>query len=237
MKTQIKSKAPETISIIVHKLKNPIAVIKGYLEALITGDRGELNEGQKEYLNDAFLNVKEMSKNIDNLIDASSIDAKEYKLNIQEVDLVNLVEKAMQGFAIWAKAANCDIKFEKEDNIPLVLTDPFKIKKVIDNIVSNGIKYNKEKGEVVVSIYFDKEKNKVVFKCKDNGIGFPQEDYQKVFTKFYRSEGAVDIDPFGSGLSLYINKAIVELSGGEIWFETNKDKGVAFYFSLPSVKN
>ncbi len=73
----------------------------------------------------------------------------------------------------------------------------------------------------------------MIFMCKDNGIGIPEEDFKKVFTKFYRSERAVEIYPDGNGLGLYISKAIVEASGGKIWFEKNRGSGVTFSFSVP----
>lgn len=227
----------KTISIVIHRLKNPIAVIRGYLDALISGDCGKINEKQEEYLKDALLNVKTMSKNIDNFIDASRIETGEYNLNIQEVDLNELISSLMKDFKIWAIAANSEINFKKEGDIPLVLTDSFKIKKVIENLISNAIKYNDSKGVVKISLEDDKEKKEVLFSCKDNGIEIPEEDYNKVFTKFYRSEKSTDIDLFGSGLSLYISKAIIELSGGKIWFEKNKDRGMTFYFSLPIANN
>jgi len=233
-----KYKIAETISIIAHRLKNPIAVIKGYLEALLEGDCGEINQTQKEYLGDALLNVKEMSKTLDSLIDASRIDAKEYKLNIQSVDMSKLADEIMQGFYIWAKAANCEISFKKDENIPLVMTDPVKIKQVMDNFIANAIKYNHGKGVVSVSLLFQPKNKEILFQCQDNGIGIAKEDYKKVFTKFYRSQEAIAIDSSGAGLSLFISKAIIELSGGKIWFtkNTGKNEGTIFSFSLPVSK-
>ncbi len=231
-----KYKIAETISIIAHQLKNPIAIIKGYLEALITGDCGEINLSQKEYLNDALFNVKEMSKIIDNLIDASRIDAGEYKLSLKLVSLEEIAFKVLAGFYQWAQAANCKIVFQKQKNLPSVLTDPAKIKQVMENLISNAIRYNLGRGTIEVSLLLKAAKKEIIFSCKDNGIGIPKEDYKKVFTKFYRSEKSIETDPSGAGLGLYINKAIIELSGGKIWFIKNKKRGVTFYFSLPITK-
>jgi len=232
-----KYKIAETISIVAHQLKNPIAIIKGYLEALLAGDRGEINLSQKEYLGDALFNVKEMSKTIDNLIEASRIDAKEYKLNIKPVSLEEVTFRVLSDLSQWAEAANCKIIFQKQKNLPSVLTDPVKIKQVISNLISNAIKYNAGRGVIEVSVLLKKTEKEILFSCKDNGIGIPKEDYKKVFTKFYRSEKAIEIDPSGSGLGLYINKAIVELSRGKIWFAKNKKRGTTFNFSLPIAKS
>ena len=231
-----KYKIAETISIVAHSLKNPIAVIKGYLEALIGGDCGEINLRQKEYLGDALFNVKEMSKIIDNLIDASRIEAGEYRLNIQPVSLEEISFQVLSGFHQWAQAANCKIVFRKQKELPLVMADSVKTRKVIEGLISNAIKYNIGQGVIEVSLSLKVGKKEIIFSCKDNGVGIPKEDYKKVFTKFYRSVKAIEIDPSGSGLSLYIGKAIIELSGGKIWFQKNKNRGMVFSFSLPIAK-
>jgi len=232
-----KYKIAETVSVIAHHLKNPIAIIKGYLESLIVGDCGEVNQEQKEYLSDALTNVREMSKTIDDLIDISRIEERKYKLNFKPVSLEEIIFKVLSDFFHWARASNCKIIFKKPKKMPQVLTDPERIKYVIENIISNAIKYNLDHGIIEVSVALKQTEKEILFSCKDNGIGIPEEDYKKVFTKFYRSEKAMEIDPSGSGLGLYVNKAIVELSGGRVWFAKNKNgRGMTFYFSLPIAK-
>lgn len=232
-----KYKISEAVSVIAHHLKNPIAIIKGYIEALVAGDCGEVNLAQKEYLNDALINVKEMSKTVNDLIDISRIEEGEYKLSFKPVSLEETIFQVLSDFFHWAKASNCKIIFKKPKKLPQVFTDPQKIKYVIENIISNAIKYNLEHGIIEVSVALKQTKKEILFSCKDNGIGIQEEDYKKVFTKFYRSEKALEIDPSGSGLGLYVNKAIIELSGGKIWFTKNKNgRGMTFHFSLPIAK-
>lgn len=233
-----KYKISEAISVIAHHLKNPIAIVKGYVEALLAGDCGEINLAQKEYLNDALTNVKEMTKTINDLIDISRIEEGAYKLNLKPVSLDEVIFQVLSDFFHWAKASNCKIVFKKQNKLPQVLTDPQKIKYVIENIIANAIKYNLGHGLIEVSVALKQTKKEILFSCKDNGIGIPKEDYKKVFSKFYRSEKAMEIDPSGSGLGLYVNKAIVEASGGKVWFSKNKNgKGTTFYLSLPIVNS
>ena len=231
-----KYKLGEAVSIIAHRLKNPIAIVKGYLEALISEDCGEINQDQKEYLSDAIINLKEMSKTVSDLISVSIIEESKYKLNLKLVSLEDIVFKVLSEFFYWAKASNCKIVFKKAKKLPQVLTDPDKIKSVVENLISNAIKYNLGSGLIEVSVLLRQRGQEILFSCKDNGIGILEKDYKKVFTKFYRSEEALEVDPSGSGLGLYIDKAIVELSGGRIWFESNKNKGTTFYFTLPIAK-
>lgn len=233
-----KYKIAEAVSVIAHHLKNPIAIVKGYIEALIAGDCGEVNSAQKEYLNDALINVKEMSNTINDLIDISRIEEGDYKLNLKPVSLEEIIFHVLSDFFHWARASNCKLIFKKQKKLPQVWTDPQRITYVIENIVSNAIKYNFDHGIIELSVALKQTGKEILFSCKDNGIGIPEEDYKKVFTKFYRSEKALEIDPSGSGLGLYVNKAIIELSGGKIWFTRNKNgKGTTFYFSLPIVKS
>jgi len=227
-----KYKIAEAISIIAHQLKNPIAIIKGYLEALISGDFGKINPMQREYLNDAITNVLRMSRIIDNLIEVSAIEEGKYKLNLKKVSLEDIASDVARDFFHWAKASNCKIIFKKPKKLPQVFADPIKIRQVIENLISNAIKYNLGRGIIEVFVTLRKKEGEIIFCCKDNGISIPKEDFKKVFTKFYRSEKAMEIDPSGSGLGLYINKAIVELGGGKIWFSKNPKKGMTFCFSL-----
>ena len=95
----------------------------------------------------------------------------------------------------------------------------------------NAIKYSRGKGQIMFSV--KKDGDKVLFACRDNGIGIADSDKDKMFGKFYRSPRVSALAPDGSGLGLYISKAIIELSGGKIWFESEVDKGTTFYFTLP----
>lgn len=234
-KTNIKKpKITEIVSIAAHQLKTPITVIKGYLEALISGDCGQINPFQKEYLSDALENVKRISAFIENLLDVSRIEANQFDLKIEPIAMEDISQQAIIELSMWIKASNCEISFKKPAELPKVLADEAKIRQVIQNLITNAIKYKTGRGKLEVNL---RQKGKeVIFECKDNGIGIPKKDFDRVFSKFYRSEDAMELDPSGSGLGLYINKAIIEFSGGKIWFSKNKDAGMTFCFSLPAVK-
>ena len=235
-KSYRKPKIAETISIVTHQLKSPLSVIKSYLEALISGDCGEVNSLQREYLSDALENVERMKRNIDDLLIIQRVEEGKLKIERNPVSLDKITSDVLKNFFYWAKASNCQIFFKKSKKLPLVLGDPQAIRGVIENLVANAIKYTQEKGKIVISIVPSKTNEKIIFSCKDNGIGIPEKDFKKIFTKFYRSDRAMELDPLGAGLGLYINKAIVTLCGGEIWFSRNKDAGMTFYFSLPVAK-
>jgi signal transduction histidine kinase len=225
------SKITETVSIVAHHLKSPLSVIKGYIEALISGDCGEINPLQKEYLSDALENIEKMKEHINDLLIIQKLEEGKFRIDPKSVSLEKITSDVLDNLSLWAKALNCQIVFEKPKKLPSIVIDPRAIKQVIENLISNGIKYTKGKGKVEISI---KQKGKdIIFSCKDNGIGIPKKDFDKVFTRFYRSEEAIELDPSGAGLGLFINKSIIELSNGKIWFSRNKGSGMTFYFSLP----
>jgi len=229
------SKITDSISVVAHQLKSPLSVIKGYLEALLSGDCGKINSFQREYLSDALENVQRMKRNINDLLFIQKIEEDKLQILQKPFSLEKLTLEIINDLSLWAKASNCEIVFKKSNKLPKVLADPYLIRGVIENLISNAIKYNQGKGKIEISIL---QKNKsLVFVCKDNGIGIPKEDFKKVFTKFYRSQKAMELDPYGAGFGLYINKAVIEKSGGKIWFSKNKGSGMTFYFSLPTAKN
>lgn len=237
-KTSRKSQKPkiaDTVSIIAHQLKSPLSVIKGYLEALISGDCGEINPLQKEYLSDTLENVSRLKRNIDNLLLVQRMEEGKFKIELEPISLEEITSNVVADFSLWAKASNCQLlfKFKKPARFPKAFGDPRAIRGVIENFISNAINYNRGKGKIEISITLRKKDKKLTFSCKDNGIGIPKKDFKRVFSKFYRSEKAIEMDPSGAGLGLYINKTVIELCRGEIWFSKNKGFGMTFYFSLP----
>jgi len=232
MRKMKKPKISEVISIVAHQLKNPISILRNYLEVLISEELGALNQKQKEYLKDILETVETIHKTTNHFLDVYLIEEKKYKLKKEKFFLGEIVRNVIEDFSVWALAANCKIFLKEEKKLPMVSSDSFKIRQVVENLISNAIKY-KNPGRQNIEVFLQKKGKFILFSCKDRGIGIPKEDFKKVFRKFYRSEKAVELDPSGSGLGLFISKAIVELSGGKIWFKKNKNSGMTFYFTLP----
>ena len=225
-------KLTESLAVAVHQMKNPIYVLKGYLEVILSEDIGELNLKQKEYLKDSLENVARATSIINDLLRIVEIEEKEYKVRNEPVDLVKVVAEVVENYTFLAKATNVDIYLNHKDDLFLASTDPKKIYYVIENLLSNAIKY-KGQGRGVVEINIEEDGEEILFSIKDQGIGISAENKKNLFTKFFRTEKAIEIDPTGLGLGLYISSAIVQLSGGKIWFKNNKEGGTTFYFTLP----
>ena len=222
----------DPISIVAHQMKNPLAILKNYLEILREGRVGEVNPKQKEYLGDSLETVMKMLELVREFLEVSKIEEKCFKIEKEQVDITHIIKDIAKNYSIWARANNSKIIFRSNKNIPPVCTDSVRIRQVIENLISNAIKY-KTKKTGIIEIKLERKNNSVLLTCKNNGVSISDNDQSKIFSKFYRSEDAVRIRSSGTGLGLYISRAIVEGSGGKIWFENNEGDGVTFFVSLP----
>ncbi len=221
----------EVTSVISHQLKTPLAGIKSSLEVLLSGDLCALDVKQREYLALALDGANKMIGLVKNLLDASRIDEGRMQLASLPTDLGALAQDVVDDLATFAQAKNTTLSLALEDHLPKISVDTVKIHEVISNIIYNAIRYSKGKGTVAVAVRRDG--NDILFSCADTGIGIGEGDKNKIFSKFYRSPDVSALAPDGSGLGLYISKAIVEKSGGKIWFESEAGRGSTFLFSLP----
>jgi len=219
------------ISIISHQLRTPLSVIKGYLEALLTGDQGSLTEGQKEYLDDALKINKDTIKLANDYLDAVRLDSEKMSVKPQPLDLTKVVKEEIEILRLLAKAYNCELKFEEPPRpLPKAMADPIKIRQVIENIMANAIKYTSGRGRAIITL--EEKGNNVLFKCQDIGVGIPADQQAEIFTKFFRARNIFQKDTKGSGLGLYLAKTIIEALGGKIWIKSAEGKGTTVFFQL-----
>jgi len=134
-------------------------------------------------------------------------------------------------FRPFAQASNVEIEFQAKRNLPKIFADPSQIRLVIENLLDNAIRYIKGRG--VVEIKIESQEKNIYFEIRDNGVGIPKEEQKYIFQKFFRSENVLKYQTQGSGLGLYISKAIIEKLGGEIGFKSQGGIGSTFWFTLP----
>jgi signal transduction histidine kinase len=149
----------------------------------------------------------------------------------KKADIAEIVDQVLLDNKQLARKKEIDIiKCESSPNKFIMDIDADKIRQVFGNLVNNAIKYSKNKG--VVEVGCEHKNDKVIFSVKDNGIGIPKEQQKQMFTKFFRADNASEKEPDGTGLGLYISKAIIDAHSGNLWFESEENKGTTFYFSL-----
>jgi len=221
----------EFISVVSHQLRAPLSNLKWAIELLMSGRLGPIQESQVDYFKILKENNNRMKELVNDLLVVSKIEQKALPLMRKEFSLKEMTEKLVSDFQPFAHASNVEVKIEAEENVPAVFGDFAQLRLVVENLLDNAIRYIKEKGEIIIKI--KNVDGNVFFEIRDTGVGIPKEDQKYIFQKFFRSENALKYQTQGSGLGLYIAKAIIEKSGGKIGFESQEGKGTTFWFVLP----
>ncbi len=217
----------EFISVISHQLRTPLSNLKWAIEILMSGRLGRIEEQQTEYFRILKENISRMTELVSDLLTVSRIETATLLLEKKEVFLPDLIKNLILKFKPFAQASNIEIIFRPQEN----LTDISQIKSVMENLLDNAIRYIKNSGQVEVLL--EKRGKNLYFEIKDNGVGIPKEDQKYIFQKFFRSGNVLKYQTQGSGLGLYISKAIIEKLGGKIGFQSKENKGSTFWFTLP----
>jgi PAS domain S-box-containing protein len=215
------------ISIVSHELKTPVALIKGYVSTL----RREDAVWEKNIVRDSLAVIEEeadhLASMIEDLLDASRLQAGGMTLNKSDIALPVLAERLAERFRTQTQHHTIVVDFPEK--FPVILADEDRITQVITNLVSNAIKYSLA-GEIRISGQVRPEQ--VIICVSDQGPGIAPADIPYVFGLFYRSDRAVRKTK-GAGLGLYLAKSIVEAHGGSIWVDPHPDSGARICFSLP----
>jgi PAS domain S-box-containing protein len=219
------------ISAVSHELKTPVALIKGYASTLRRADAQWDESTVRESLKVIEEEADHLAELIENLLDASRAQAGSFKLAPVELDIDDLVVRVAKKFQ--DQTPHHRIVADVPPDMPLVFADEARITQVLSNLISNAVKYSPPNSEIRISGRTTPKE--VIITVADQGIGITPEERDRLFERFYRSERAVRRGTPGTGLGLYLSKAIVEAHGGRIWVEDNKagQTGARFSFSLP----
>ncbi|MBI3158099.1 MAG: GAF domain-containing protein [Chloroflexi bacterium] len=228
----------EFVATVSHELRTPLTPIKGYVEFMLMGGAGELNDQQRQFLDIISTNIDRLSVLVNDLLDVSRIEAGKVALSMQPLDMQEIAREVIEYVERKSHEENRPMTFRLESHpeLPNAYGDAERIRQVLSNLVDNAYRYTPEEGRIDVNL---KAVNGYLqVDVSDSGIGIFPDEQQRIFNRFYRGENPMVMATSGTGLGLSIVKELVEMHNGRIWVESRglPGEGSTFSFILPAYK-
>jgi len=219
------------LGMVSHDLKAPLVAVESYIQVILGGFAGEINEEQREMLDRSSHRIGELLDLISDLLDVCRIEAGQIAQEFKAVSLSEVIEGSLEDVQAMAKEKGMNLRVEVPEKLPVIHAATHRLRQVLNNLLSNAIKFTPPKGLITLSV--EDKGDHLQVEVMDTGAGIPPEDLSYVFDEFFRGR---DVERTGAGLGLSIAKKIVEAHGGKIWVEspcTTDGKGSKFTFTLP----
>ncbi len=217
----------ELVSFASHQLKTPLTYMGWSVETL---KKSKSEAESEKIVGEIDKSIEDMKKLVLDVLNISRIEQGTVELKPEPTQLVDIVNDILKESSSTIKQRNVTIEFSKPERpLPELNIDPQYTHEIFKNIISNAIKYTKDK----VTMSFERKGDTVLFICSDNGIGIPKDEQSKIFSKFYIASNAGNTGVKGTGIGLSIAKALALRMHGRIWFESEENKGATFYLDLP----
>lgn len=230
-KQQHEKQNKELISNISHDLKTPITAIKGYVEGIMDGV-ADTPEKIDKYIKTIYNKANDMDRLINELTIYSGIDNNRIPYNFHRINVADYFGDCVEEVGLDLESKNIELNYSNlVEPDTIVIADPEQMKKVINNIISNSVKYmDKRHGQIDIRILDEVDSIRV--EIEDNGKGIAQKDLQRIFERFYRTDASRNSAQGGSGIGLSIVKKIIEDHGGYIWATSKEGEGTCMHFVL-----
>jgi signal transduction histidine kinase len=230
---QINKLKNEFISMVSHELRTPLTTIKGFVSIVLNEETGPLNDQQRHFLKTSDRAIDRLTLLVSDLLDISRIEAGQIKMQLRPVALDELFSRAAMSFMPQFKAQSLILTLNIPDHLPAVLADPERIGQVLDNLLTNALKFTTRGG---ITLTASDKGDYVMVSVKDTGVGIPVEEQDKIFEKFYQIKTGSGWPSKGTGLGLAIVRSIVESHRGKVWVEGEAGQGADFRFILPRAR-
>ena len=218
------------LSVAAHQLKTPMGSMRWNLETILEDDSG-LTPETREVVEDVYQSNLRMNSLVNDLLNISRMDQGRMLNQPQPTEITKTINQALEELKESIQKKQVAIKFQSPKQLPKIVVDPNHFREVIQNILSNAVKYNRVKGTVTISLKLIEDKVEIV--VSDTGIGIPKKDLAKLFSKFYRASNAIKSEADGSGLGLFVVKKYVEDWGGQVKFQSEEGKGTKITLIIP----
>lgn len=221
------------IAFAAHELRGPITVIRGYIDVLSDELSDVLQEDQKELFRRLNVSATRLTGYINNILNTSRYDRRHLRMHLNETTVKAIYDTIRDDMALRASSQNRALSVSIPDGLPTIAADTASLGEVFSNLIDNAIKYSNEGGAIAVTAL--SKGDTVEISVEDHGIGMPSSVVSNLFQKFYRSHRSRETVA-GTGIGLYISKAIVESHGGTISVRSEDGRGSTFTVSLPTYK-
>jgi two-component system, OmpR family, phosphate regulon sensor histidine kinase PhoR len=223
------------VSMVSHELKAPVAAVYGFLKLISDKSMNLTPEKQNEFIDRSIIRLDSLLKMVNDLLDISRMEMKTTQREIKELNLPDIISNVLELFQLEIKKKNIEVKLDAVSSLPSLSGDQDEITRLFTNLISNGIKYNKQNGSLQIKI--EKIDDYLVTEIKDSGIGMKSTERNKLFHEFYRIKNEFTKDISGTGLGLSIVKRIIDSYAGKIEVESEFGNGTTFRVFLPAIKN
>lgn len=225
----------EFISMASHQLRTPLTSIKGYLSMVLEGDAGKIDSQQHKLLTEAFNSSERMVRLIADFLNVSRLQTGKFTIERAPLDIKHAIRQEISNLEIIAKTRDIKMKLNVTKESLLLTGDESKLRQIMMNLIDNAIYYSHQGSTVTVNL--EKSGDYVEFTVTDTGIGVPESEQSKLFSKFFRAENARKQRPDGTGVGLYLAQRVVTGHKGSIIFSSKEGEGSTFGFRLPLDKH
>jgi two-component system sensor histidine kinase VicK len=221
----------EFVANVSHELRTPLTTIKSYLEAL---EDGAIEDPQlaSKFVSVTRNETERMIRLVTDLLQLSRLDSKQAIISKEYTNISEMLEEVADRFSFQLEQRGITILIEVDPVLEEIKIDRDRIDQVLDNLVSNAIKYTSEQGHISISAHLS-DPELLEITVQDNGIGIPKKDLSRIFERFYRVDKARSRSMGGTGLGLSIAREIVRAHGGAVWLDSELGQGTKVTFSLP----
>lgn len=227
--TEIDREKTQFVSTAAHQLRTPLSAIKWTLDLLLKDDVGELKGDQRALVMKAYESNERIIRLIRDMLGADQLEGGNAFHAFFDIDIRDLLDNVLGEFDSILKRKKIHVSIESDGQLTSVAVDPQKMRAVFQNLLENAAKYTK----TTIAISLKKDGDMAQITMRDDGIGVPDADRDNIFKRFFRAGNAMKVDPDGSGLGLFIVRAIVEKHGGTITLDSIVNKGSTFIIRLP----
>ncbi|HEY95151.1 MAG TPA: PAS domain S-box protein [Dehalococcoidia bacterium] len=221
----------EFLASMSHELRTPLNAVIGFSELMLDGITGDINDEQRECLNDILNSGQHLLELINDVLDLSKVEVGKMEFKPVELDVSDVINEAVQTVKSLLDQKEHSVNVNVEEGISRIYADKSRLRQVLLNLLSNATKFTHKGGKLEVTAAT--KNGRCLIGVKDNGIGIKKEDQEKIFEVFTQAETMEDETPKGTGLGLTLTRQFLAAMDGEIWVESEYGKGSTFFFTIP----